>query len=880
MQALAQLEECRSIPDFNNYLAFIFGHGRSLPVEVRQSAGLLLKNNLRLGLVRSTPSDPLLFAHIRATILEALRLSERALRHTAGTCVATIAGSERGQFLNWPELPGALVDALDSGEASAIEGALDTVYKLYEEAPLVVEGEMPPGSGRRPSDVLIPRILANFGHPDPAFRALAISACNLAAGYLPKALVANMAQYVGGLFALAHDPSPAVRKAVCSGLVALTASAPEVLNSQLAPMIEYMLASTQDADEEVAVEACEFWSAYPESGLDVEVLRQYLPRLLPVLLKNMVYDEYDDEVAEAEAAEEEALSGRVDSKSSKRDRDADIRPHIRSGGAGGSEENGNEGEEEDEEEVSRWNLRKCSAAGLDMLSAAFGDQILPLLLPEVQNRLNDTNWRARESAILALGAVSEGCSAGLAQHLPGIVGAILPALEDPRPMVRAISCWAMMRYAKGLIERASQGDPSGLDLAVKGICARVADHNPKVQEAACGGVASLAEEAQEAALPYVPMLFSALGAAVQRYGRRSLRNAYDAVATVAERVPGALGTREGASLILPSLFNKLATLPDGDRDLLPLLECVSAVCPAAGTQLQTYAEAVFSRCVEISDRARAAASAGAVDKSEADEFVVCGLDAISGLVEGLGAGVESLVARSALREVVVAACNDEDPDVRQSGFALVGDLAGACPVHLKASIGDIVGAALANLQPVAVTQINMKACNNATWALGQLAVACSPEELDPFALPALDRLAVLLSAPVGGLPRSLVHNAAIALGRVAWRRPELVAPHAALYLGPWCGALRGIGDGKEKEHAFLGMCAVLKLNPDAGAGAFTALCAAVVSWREVTNEALRNDLTQLMRGYKAQLVSLGQWEAALASLTPAAANKLVEMCHL
>ena len=36
---------------------------------------------------------------------------------------------------------------------------------------------------------------------------------------------------------------------------------------------------------------------------------------------------------------------------------------------------------------SAWNLRKCSAEALDMLSNNFGDDLLPVLLPIVQQRL-------------------------------------------------------------------------------------------------------------------------------------------------------------------------------------------------------------------------------------------------------------------------------------------------------------------------------------------------------------------------------------------------------------------------------------------------------------------------------------------------------------
>ena len=55
--------------------------------------------------------------------------------------------------------------------------------------------------------------------------------------------------------------------------------------------------------------------------------------------------------------------------------------HGRGGG------HGEEDEEDGGEEVSRWNLRKCSAAGLDVLSTVFGDEILPIAVPIVQQRL-------------------------------------------------------------------------------------------------------------------------------------------------------------------------------------------------------------------------------------------------------------------------------------------------------------------------------------------------------------------------------------------------------------------------------------------------------------------------------------------------------------
>ena len=53
---------------------------------------------------------------------------------------------------------------------------------------------------------------------------------------------------------------------------------------------------SQDGDEGVALESCEFWSAFCEAAVEPGVLRPFLGRLAPVLLRNMMYDDYDEEV--------------------------------------------------------------------------------------------------------------------------------------------------------------------------------------------------------------------------------------------------------------------------------------------------------------------------------------------------------------------------------------------------------------------------------------------------------------------------------------------------------------------------------------------------------------------------------------------------------
>ncbi|GJR09766.1 transportin-1 isoform X1 [Tanacetum coccineum] len=75
------------------------------------------------------------------------------------------------------------------------------------------------------------------------------------------------------------------------------------------------------------------------------------------------------------------------------------------------------------------------------------------------------------------------------------------------------------------------------------------------------------------------------------------------------------------------------------------------------------------------------------------EFVVCSLDLLSGLTEGLGSGIESLVSQSNLRDLLLQCCMDDGANICQSAFSLLGDLARICPIHLSPRLPDFLDVA-------------------------------------------------------------------------------------------------------------------------------------------------------------------------------------------
>lgn len=73
--------------------------------------------------------------------------------------------------------------------------------------------------------------------------------------------------------------------------------------------------------------------------------------------------------------------------------------------------------------------------------------------------------------------------------------------------------------------------------------------------------------------------------------------------------------------------------------------------------------------------------------------------------------------------------SDPLPDVRQSSFALVGDLASGCVAHLLPVLDPLVAACLAQLELPRISEDSLAACNNACWSLGEVLIKVDTERV-------------------------------------------------------------------------------------------------------------------------------------------------------
>eukprot|EP01027_Heterolobosea_sp_BB2_P015739 GEZU01022513.1.p1 GENE.GEZU01022513.1~~GEZU01022513.1.p1 ORF type:complete len:446 (-),score=191.52 GEZU01022513.1:491-1717(-) len=406
------------------------------------------------------------------------------------------------------------------------------------------------------------------------------------------------------------------------------------------------------------------------------------------------------------------------------------------------------------------------------------------------------------------------------------------------------------------------------------------DNNKRVQEAACSAFATFEEEAQSDLSPYLRPILETMSQAFRKYQAKNLLILYDAVGTLADAVGSDLNNPDSINLLMPPLMHKWNVLQDTDKNLFPLLECLTSVAGALGSGFIPFAPPVFQRCLSLientimSNVVATQTGEEPVDK----EFIVCALDLLSGLAEGLQANIEPLISGSNLLNLLFQCMKDDAPDVRQSAFALVGDLAKTCIGHLRTALNEYIPVLILNLNPTFIS-----VCNNASWALGEIAVKLINEStpqvgggIRPHALAILEKLIPIMNTTQ--LNRSLLENTAITIGRLGWVCPDLIAPHLSRFTENWCLSLRNIRNDVEKEDAFRGLCSMIRANPQGVYMSFAYVCDAIASWKN-PERTLRQDFYTILHGFK-QSMGAEKWSAYFSSFPAKLRTTLQEMYQL
>lgn len=848
--SLKMLSNAQSSPDFVYYLTCIFGISSATRIDcnpgalftIRYSAAINLKNHIKQSF-RSIPADGI--EYTKNAMFQGLQDPNPQLRGFSGTVITEIA--QQGGLASWPNLLPTLLSMVDNGAQNLSkqtqEGAMSALAKVCEDnRKLLTRGS----NGEQLLETLIPALLRFTHHADARIRRLAIQTLTIFIPHNPKPLTSTLDTYLTSLFQLANDPSPEVRRVVCQSLTHLVDSRPDLLAPNLGALVDYILSQQQSRDNsELALDAAGFWLNIGELKHD---MGPYLQQVIPVLLQGMIYSEEDiekltgtgEDADEEDKAEEikpqfaQVKSGRAAAGSGKLDNQQTV-PQANGTSAGsdivqGDQDSLSDGEVDEEDDFgddddpeSEWNLRKCSAAALDVFAVIFQQPVFEIILPYLKENISHSSWPRREAAVLALGAIAEGCMAVVSPHLPELIPFLISLLADPEGMVRQITCWCLGRYA---VWAAQLEDPAiqarYFEPMMEGLLKRMLDDSKRVQEAAASAFASLEEKSEQRLKPYTEPILRQFGQCFGKYKDKNMYILYDCIQTLAESVGAEIAKPHLVDLLMPMLLGRWEKVSDQSMELFPLLTCLGYVAAAYGQAFSPFAPTLFARCNRIIyqnlQEYMAAVNGQAVEEPDKD-FIVTSLDLTSSIIQVVDPATSSqLVAASqpSLFELLAFCMEDPIPDVKQSAFALLGD----CAVHVYPQLEPH----LPRLMPILIRQLDLdliqdansepgfNVLNNACWACGEITVRAG-SGLNAYVEPLYQGLLTILSRE--DIPDSVDENAAMSLGRLGTAFAPQLAPHLQQFANLFLASMANIAPNQEKASAFLGFSQIVEQNPRA-----------------------------------------------------------------
>lgn len=297
-----------------------------------------------------------------------------------------------------------------------------------------------------------------------------------------------------------------------------------------------------------------------------------------------------------------------------------------------------------------------------------------------------------------------------------------------------------------------------------------------------------------------------------------------------------------------------------------------------GPAFLPYVTPIFERCMSLihSSLANYQAYQENPDLDEPDRsFLVVALDLLSGLTQGLEMSLEAYITASSpnLFEMLHVCLRHPQAAVRQSAYALVGDLAMHCFPLLKPKMDLIMNELIQQLTPEPKVDF-VSACNNAAWSVGEVALRYGVNDLEfaQWVQPLISRLIPILLHPKA--PRSLHENAAVSIGRIGLMHPALVAPSLPDFAQAWCQALHDIRDNEEKDSAFRGICQLVQVNPGGIWKSLLWFCNAIVRWNQ-PSQGLSQAFAQILRGLKEW--DTATWNAQVSTFPQAIQTRLHEL---
>ncbi|CAG9760777.1 unnamed protein product [Ceutorhynchus assimilis] len=821
----------QNMPDFTFYLLYVLGEP-SFPDDIRSLSGILLKNNLLTTYPTLTREGA---SKLKQQCQYLLMDPSRDVRLSISNVIVSIA---RDNLKDWEEIIPFLIKAF-TAQNEFSEIALITLFKICED---LITYQKSQEEIHGITKEVFPKFIDYLCKDDCRMHQDILRLTNQCLqdhfNIMKQSL--DLGLYLRHVIRLADTDDAELQKYVCHTFTIFVDKQEESLLPHLHDVIMYLLNKSQHEDAEVALQACEFWLAITKVSTCKDILSAYINKLVPILLKNMRYSETELNI----------MRDYLGSDANTKDLAKDIAPFH-----GATHRNIEEDELSNEDNAANedfddfymgWTLRKCSAASLDSIAVKFREDLLPIIVPYLSEMLNHNDYLVKESAILALGAIAEGCIIGLRNQLPDLIQFLQASMNDGHSVVRVITCWTLSRYASWIINvRPDSPNMYFIPIMIL-ILKHFVDNNKRVQRAAISAFCIFQEEAQMKLIPYINIIVEGFLLGFERFHCRSLYLLYDAIGALAQSVGNHLNDPEYVSKLLPPLMQKFTQCDNYfDDHFIAVLECLANLIPSLELSFLPYAEVVFWHCLQLMHDTLISCLNFQEHPNEYDppdkEPMSVAHDVLYSMALGLKGHFVKFVTNSSLPFVLYATIQDSSVIIRQTSIALYGELISLCYPYLSSNVNDYIPLIIRNLD-----EQNDGVCNNAAWVISKLCSVMGPS-IQPYAPDIILRFINIVKDPA--VARTMHQTAAIALCTTLFVCPDVNVPNLDVILKNCCILIRNVRDSDEKDLAFRGLCAMIVRCPDFNNKYFIFFCDAAASWFNIKPD-LKDNIRNVMMSFQ------------------------------
>lgn len=753
-KVITGIESLNSLTDFNMYLSYIFLTkqknllSNEVLLSVRSIAGLMLKNNIQKQEITQSSFDL-----IKKASLCGIKEQNREIQSTSSTVLTMLVYK-----YHTLDILSDITSGLCSNDVFEIEGCLLTAKKIIEDCVFLEKKSI---------DLISQPCINLLSNNKKEIRLLALETMNvifqIKTAFLSQAIPTVFSK-IQTVFLQEKDMKTTI---LC--LKTLTTFV-EHFSKEIEPVFPFIINIMfsffeQTENTILSLEACEFWLVLLEKSYASEIITPLLPKLIPVALRSVVYEEND----------------------------TDVVCFLKENEAQGTDDSSN------------WTLRKASASFLDTLSIIIEENVF---FPEISQRillmLNNTNPLVIEAGVLVLGAVVESVNKN---NVSLIVDYILKETNNYVGLVQRISYWALGRYAKKILNIKQEEKSNVFYKSIKTIIKGIQKENKAIRIAAITALSFFCKENDK-------LLHAEANTIIKEISKTFFYNDFETkrelcitICSFSEIFKPFLEQKENIDLLMKPL---LCIWENAEENVDLIIETISTICTK---ETNSYAKFLLEKAFETLNMYFEEKNDLCTDADEEyDENIYTASACLCLIGEIISKMDDSKLFFSAYKDkilyILTKCIDDQTQQIRQNIFGLFGDMAICSKETFSSFYFSFIPNIIASFKPLDTQEENISISNNAIWAFGEI-ISTSEYNIDSVG----DKcVGILYENIVFFKENEFLETIFVTLGKIFYIMRTQCSVDLSDIIPLWCLYASNMKNKKERMFSLLGLSFYLLKN--------------------------------------------------------------------